>query len=351
MKSNTGLALLGLAASTIGAPVSNTTAKFDISSEDASIAGLSDTNILAFALVLEHLETAFYNEAIKKYSASDFADGVYEEVLRLGKDESTHVDTLTTVLKSLGAYAPEACKYSFPYKSAEQFIALASIIEGVGVSAYSGAAVSVKNPAILGAAASILSVEARHDAILRLNSGVVPYPNPFDTPLDFNQVWSLASPFIVPGSCQLDSSFLKLTAFPALAVTSTTGGNGITNPTKVGATITLKADIEATSSIAPRHVGRSHEHLHHKKDAAASGDVYAAFLTSTGAIIAETEQQDGTFTVEVPEGLTGQTYVILVSDKNDIHDSTTLAGPAVLEVESPLGPTVVYEESGSGQKC
>ncbi|KAK5944849.1 hypothetical protein PMZ80_002051 [Knufia obscura] len=309
MKTTTFLNVASLAASAAAGPLTNTTSRFNVANGDASETGTSDYYILAFALTLEHLETAFYTEDL------------YNNLLRLARDEAVHADVLTEKLVEMRGDAPGPCKYNFPFKNAAEFITLAAIIEGVGVSAYPGASTSIHDPAVLQMAASILPVEARHDAILH-----------------FNQVWTLASPFIVPGSCPPGYEHLGLTAFPALALVQKDGDE----PINAGSDILLQvADDSASATRRRSHIPmhkrhssavRRAAHVHQRRE----GEIYAAFLTVEGAILAKTEQDGNSFAVTVPQGVAGQVYVVLVDSKSDVTDRTTVAGPAIVEVQDVL---------------
>lgn len=75
----------------------------------------------------------------------------------------------------------------------KSFIKLASVIEGVGVSAYLGAAPLVTSKAYLTAAGAILVTEALHQSLQRSAVGEVPAANVFATPLGLNAVYRQAT--------------------------------------------------------------------------------------------------------------------------------------------------------------
>lgn len=83
---------------------------------------------------------------------------------------------------------------------------------------YLGAAASIVNKDYLTAAGTILTVEARHTSYIRASLGESPFPTPFDTPLDFNEVYSLAAAFITGGSSPVK---LPFQAFPTLTLQCT----------------------------------------------------------------------------------------------------------------------------------
>lgn len=81
--------------------------------------------------------------------------------------------------------------------------ATARVVESVGVSAYLGGAALLSDPVLLTSAASILTVEARHQTILNiLSSTGTAIPNAFDFALTPSEVLALASPFF-NGPCDV----------------------------------------------------------------------------------------------------------------------------------------------------
>jgi hypothetical protein len=268
---------------------------------------VTDADILNYALTLEHLEDTFYREALAKYTSADFVaagftDEQYQRIKTISGDEETHVSFLTGALKAAGATPVAECKYNFGYTDVKSFLATSSILEGVGVSAYLGAAADIMSKTYLTAAGSILTVESRHSAYIRDTIGESPFPSPFDNPLSINEVYTLAAQFIT--SCPSSNPPLPVKAFPTLTASSKD------MPVKTGSTVMLTT----------------------KGYKVEGGKVYAAFITVTGPVFAEATMVDGGYTVQVPKGISGQSYVVLTSCNTAVTDDTTIAGPAVVEV-------------------
>lgn len=180
---------------------------------------VSDTEILQFALTLEHLENVFYDQALGKFDDQAFLNAGFPSWVRgrfeqIRGHEQTHVDFLT---KALGDAAPKACTYDFPYNDPKSFAALSMALETVGASAYMGAAHLLQNKDTLTEAASILAVESRQAAWV--SSAVLKgsaWDGPFETPLTMEAVFSLASQFIV--SCPDSNPKLPIPTLPKLAI-------------------------------------------------------------------------------------------------------------------------------------
>lgn len=128
---------------------------------------------------------------------------------------------------------------------------------------YLGAAADIMSKNYLTAAGSILTVESRHSAYIRAALDEIPFPAPFDAPLSYNEVYTLAAPFIK--SCPSDNPPLPVKAFPTLAFDASK------NPKTVsaGTTITLSTPDYTV------------------KAADGKSQIYAAFITVTGPVFAK----------------------------------------------------------------
>ncbi|KAJ5719710.1 hypothetical protein N7493_007288, partial [Penicillium malachiteum] len=251
---------------------------------------VNDAAILNYALTLEHLEATFYQQGLQNYSHdaflnAGFPDPFYANLQEVASDEQTHVAFLTSVLNAVGSPAVAQCSYSFPATDPKSFVSLANVLEGVGASAYLGAAASIANKTYITAAGSILTVEARHNAYLRSALGQVPFAQPFDNPLDLNEVYTVASPFI--NSCPSTNPQLPVKAFPSLTMVPI--GNVMNGST---ATLVAGTGFNATGT----------------------SNLTAAFITVTGPVYAPLQSTGNSqFVVTIPGGVEGQSYVVLTS--------------------------------------
>jgi hypothetical protein len=125
--------------------------------------GKGDIGILNFALTLEYLERAFYNEATDKGAITDPKTATFLKVTT--HDERKHVAFLK---KALGQQAVKEPKFNFQGTTGDQatFQKTAYVLENTGVHAYLGQAPNIKDAKILLAAASIVTIEARHSGAI-----------------------------------------------------------------------------------------------------------------------------------------------------------------------------------------
>ncbi len=144
--------------------------------------GKGDIGILNFALTLEYLEAAFYNENTKNKVAKGAQETAF--LKRTTADENAHVAFLK---KALGSKAVAAPKVDFGNATSKaKWIKVSYELENEGVHAYSGQLLNLSNPAYVAAAASIVTIEARHASVAGLLLGATPKnispDGAFDTP-------------------------------------------------------------------------------------------------------------------------------------------------------------------------
>lgn len=171
----------------------------------------SDLEVLNYALTLEHLENAFYRDALNTYSdqelkeadvlsefAEDVREGVPEYLRTVSAHESAHATAISDVIQALGGTPVDEATYDFGYTTPSEFFGIAKALENTGVAAYAGAAPTIESDKIFNAAIGIHSVEARHAGYLNELNGTIPFPDAIDEPKTMAEVKDIASQFIVP---------------------------------------------------------------------------------------------------------------------------------------------------------
>ena len=158
--------------------------------------GGGDVDILNFALTLEYLEAAFYNQALRQ--VGDLSGDVRSLATEIRDNEVAHVGALAETIERLGGEPVKAPEVDFGNAFANQkaFLELAQTFEDTGVSAYNGAAPAIESAEVLGAAGSIVQVEARHAAAIRSLNGNPISDGGFDRSLDMAAVLEAVKPFV-----------------------------------------------------------------------------------------------------------------------------------------------------------
>ncbi|EIM88545.1 uncharacterized protein STEHIDRAFT_77641 [Stereum hirsutum FP-91666 SS1] len=266
--------------------------------------------VLQFANVLEQLETQFYSQALSTFQASDFTTAGFtdaqipiEQFTAISIDESTHTTVLTQAITDQGATPLAGCSFDFSsvLTDVTTMATTARLVENVGVGAYLGAAHLVTDPVLLTAAASIMTVEARHQTMLNvLTASGTAIPQAFDIPLTPPEVLAIAGGFI--SGCDTG-----VTANPSLAVTNTGSVSAGTSLTFSTAAINGSSD---TSNFACQML--------------TGGASFAIALPLSACV--------------VPQGLTGPVAIFITSDMDP------LAGDPIDRATSQLvaGPTMAF---------
>jgi hypothetical protein len=289
-------------------------------------ASANDALVFQFANVLEQLETKFYAEGIAKFKEADFTAAgfnsplVVSEVLTtIQADEAAHTTFIQQALKDNGAEAL-ICDFDFStvLTDVATMAAVARKVEYVGVSAYLGGATLIDDPIFLDAAASILTIEARHQTILNLMAGTgAAIPQAFDIPLTPQEILSIAGPFIKQ-PCDLG-----VTPTKTLSVTNT-------DAIQEGTKLTFSGEgVEGSGQFCNMITG---------------GMPFSINLPIEDCV--------------VPPGVNGPVAIWITSDNNPLANNVIdrdvvkqVAGPDIIFVDSKpeaLGQLVRGSGSGSG---
>lgn len=268
------------------------------------------------------MESAFFLEGLQnltRWNTHHRHDHAIDVVTLVQAQEVVHVQTAKGILKANNAPTFAPCKYTFPIHDADGFFALANVITSVGIGAVIDVAsnLAVSDPKIVSGPASILAIEARHDAFFRQHSvSSIPNPSPFDTRISTTYALNLAAPFIVPNSCVITPSFPiipPLTANMTGNHKKTTGSSG---------PISFSFD---TTAVSKDDLSKSAYYIGWVNQANVVNYQPATVIIATGVV-----------TSTIPEGMAGMAFAALTGQDTaqdvSILTAMTIAGPAPVQI-------------------
>ena len=138
----------------------------DKDNNDGIDLGSGDIGILNYAYALEQLEAAFYTQVVM----SQFTGITATETALLTDIRDHEIAHREFFKNALGDKAIPGLEVNFAsinFSSRDSVLGTAKAFEDLGVSAYNGAGKLITNPDYLVLAGKIVSVEARHAALIR----------------------------------------------------------------------------------------------------------------------------------------------------------------------------------------
>lgn len=168
----------------------------DDDDDDGVNLGSGDTGILNYAYALEQLEAAFYTRVItSQYSGITAQETAYLTDIR--DHEIAHREFFKKVLSSNAIPGLEVDFSSIDFGSRTSVLGAAQAFEDLGVAAYNGAGQLISDANNLLLAGKIVSVEARHAALIReLVSANSFAPNTVDAGQTPSQVLATAGVYV-----------------------------------------------------------------------------------------------------------------------------------------------------------
>ncbi|WP_246601688.1 ferritin-like domain-containing protein [Hymenobacter profundi] len=173
--------------------------------------GSGDVGILNYAYALEQLEAAFYAQVLQTqyYNSTSAPQRVF--LRDIEAHERIHREFFKMAITAAGATPIKDLEVDFSsidFRTKNGVLSVAKAFEDLGVAAYNGAGKLIKNPAYLTIAGKIVSVEARHAAIVRdfleyntfVGPDVVDQSNALEKSMMPAQVVAIANNFLKEGS-------------------------------------------------------------------------------------------------------------------------------------------------------
>jgi len=129
----------------------------------------NDTGILNYAYALEQLEAAFYTRVVGSFSGSGLSTAEQVIFTDIKNHEVIHREAISRLLGTarIANLTPDPTYNNTNFAMRASILTTARTFEDLGVSAYNGAGKYLASAANLLVAGKIVSVEARHAAIIR----------------------------------------------------------------------------------------------------------------------------------------------------------------------------------------
>jgi len=144
----------------------------------------SEVDVLNFLLSFEYLQASLYNrgnsEINDKGEKLPLKEPEKELVETILGEEGEHVKAMQEQIEDLGGKPEKKGEYAFSFRIWEQFLTLASELEGIAIRAYNGAIPSLKSQEARELACSVVQVEGRHAASVLIQNKQEPAPEAFD---------------------------------------------------------------------------------------------------------------------------------------------------------------------------
>ena len=161
------------------------------SARSAPALSARDREVLRFALLLERMQSALYDQALR---AGRLSGEPHQFARVVGGQEQAHVRYLDELLGTHGAGTPRF-DFGDAIHANDRFVALAITLEGTAVAAYNGEAENVSR-VTLRSLARVMSVESRHVAWARAIAGKLPAPVAVDRSISAAAAMKAIRPFM-----------------------------------------------------------------------------------------------------------------------------------------------------------
>lgn len=152
-------------------------AAFMNASEALAESSYTETEALNLLLAFELIQVAMYERGLQKLEGPP---RVREMLETLHADDVRHQRALTSQIEQVGGEPEKRRSYAFTFFDTESFLWIARTVEAAGVKAYNGAIPVIQSGEARRLAGSIVQVEGRHAAAVRLALREEPTPESFE---------------------------------------------------------------------------------------------------------------------------------------------------------------------------